>query len=132
MPLKSVSMIIVFVRDYAAMKDWYGKVLGLEFDDRRSSDEGQWGVFHLPGGGVDIAIHGGLPVKAIQTGQDGAAVAPIVPSIMVDDIEGTVEELKRDGVAFAKEVRELAGSGVLGADLLDPEGNLIQLLEVKR
>lgn len=132
MPLKSVSMIIVFARDYAAMKDWYGKVLGLVFDERRSSDEGQWGVFHLPGGGPDIALHGGLPVKALATGADGAAVASIVPCIMVDDIEATVDELKRDGVVFAKQVRELAGSGVLGADLLDPEGNMIQLLEVKR
>ena len=34
-------------------------------------------------------------------------------------------------VIVVKEVRELAGSRILDADLPDPEGNLIQLLEVR-
>ena len=131
MALKSLSMVIVFVRDYAGLKDWYSKVLGLNLEERRSSDDGQWATFSLPGGGPMFALHGGLPVKTLVASEDGATVPAIVPCITVDDIHATVAEMKERGVQFVKEVRELASSGILGADLTDPEDNLIQLLEVK-
>lgn len=126
MGLESLSLIVVFAKDYQAMKDWYGKKLGLSLDEQRTNDEGMWAQFDLPKGGT-IAIHGGIPVARGEGG-----VPPIVPVLHVTDIEATVEELKEAGVEFVQEIRALGEPTVVGADFIDAEGNLLQVVEVKR
>jgi len=126
MGLESLSLIVVFAKDYQAMKDWYGKALGLVLDEQRTSDEGMWAQFDLPKGGT-IAIHGGIPVAKTEGG-----VPPIVPVLHVSDIEATIEEMKERGVEFVKEARSLGEPTVVGADFVDAEGNLLQVVEVKR
>lgn len=121
MGLKKLALAMLIVRDYQAMKDFYGKILGLEATE--VSDEGQWATFKLPGGGAEFAVHGGTTVAKL-----GEGYPPVVPSIEVEDIRGTVEELRGRGVEISSEVKETM-PGLLLADIKDPESNVINLYE---
>lgn len=120
MGIERLGMAIVFVDDYPRMKTWYADVLGLKVTDEH--DEGQWATLAFAQSGAEIAIHGGLPVGRAQ------GLAPVVLSIEVSDIEGVVADLKGKGVEFKKDVR-LIQEQVKAADLVDPEGNLLQVYE---
>lgn len=115
MGLKKLALMIVSVRDYQAMKDWYSKVLGLEITEE--TDEGQWATFKLPQGDAEFAVH--------VMGESPR----IEPAIEVEDIQATVEELRERGVEIIKEPRD-PGHGQILADIRDPEGNVINLFQV--
>lgn len=119
MGMKKLSIAMIMVRDYQAMKDWYSKTLGLEITE--ATDDGQWASFALPGGGAEFAVHGGMDIP-------DSSVAKVIPCIEVDDLPTTVEDLRGRGVEILNEVRD-PGHGQLLADIRDPEGNRINLFQ---
>jgi catechol 2,3-dioxygenase-like lactoylglutathione lyase family enzyme len=116
--MRKLGYIVILVRDYHAMKEWYRDTLGLELAE--TDDAGQWASFKFPEGDANLAIHGGAPPTRGTT---------LVPSIEVSDIGSAVDELKKSKVEFVKEVHE-GGGDVLLADFKDPEGNMLQIYQV--
>jgi predicted enzyme related to lactoylglutathione lyase len=114
-------MSMIFARDFERLVDWYTNVLGLQ--SAQLDSEGKWASLRFPEGDATIAVHGGL-----ATG-DQAGPRTIVPAIEVSDIQATVDELKGRGLEFTREVHE--GVGVWLASFDDPEGNSLQLYEMR-
>ncbi|MGH2705974.1 MAG: VOC family protein [Actinomycetota bacterium] len=122
MGVRKLGMSMILARDFDKLLDWYTNVLGLQ--SSRVDQEGQWASLRFPEGDATIALHGGL-----AAGADQAGLRTIVPLIEVSDIQATVEELKGQGLEFTREVHE--GAGVWLASFDDPEGNSLQLYEMR-
>jgi len=128
----------ITVSDLECTVEFYRDVLGLEVLDRFTVDgeafasavgvDGAAGTFaHLEGGGVRIEL-----VEYDPDGEDGRADAINQPGathvgFAVPDLEGFYEGLPED-VETISEPRTTA-SGTRICFLLDPEGNLIEVLE---
>lgn len=121
--IRRLGIALVFADDYSMMKAWYQEVLELMAVE--VNDDGRWASFKASEGDALIAIHGGLPISR-GSARDG--VPPIALSLQTDSLEDSVSRLKAKGVKFHKEIRSIQGV-MNAADVLDPEGNLIQLYE---
>ena len=107
--------------DPAALRTWYGRVLGIEIAD--------WGAFFpieaaaaKPGAGMVFS-----PFKA-----DSDYFAPsthdFMFNLLVDDMDGVLAQAKAEGVEPIKVTNESYGRF---AHILDPEGRKIELWEPK-
>ena len=108
-----LATIWLYSNDVEAMKDFYGRVLGMNlFDEHR-------GTVHFDGGGVRLSLH---PVEEDEEGGWGFLVF-----IVEDGIQAVCEELTARGVSFTEELAE-AEFGTT-ASFKDPAGNLLFVWE---
>jgi len=113
--ITGVDFATVFVKDYPAAVEFYGKTLGLE----HSVDYGK-----IPGGEFET---GNLTLQAMDAAAIGrefqASTHPI--AFHVEDVAATREELESKGVDF---LGETIDSGVCHmAPFSDPDGNTLML-----
>jgi predicted enzyme related to lactoylglutathione lyase len=109
--------------DPAATRDWYGKVLGIEFDE--------WGgTFFAP----DIAAaHPGSGTVfspfAADTGYFAPSDKEFMFNLMVDDLDGMLARIADAGVTGVSVLPD-EGNGRF-AHLMDPDGRKLELWEPK-
>ena len=109
--------------DGAAMREWYGRVLGLSFED--------WGgvVFKpevaaaQPGAGTVFSSF------AADTDYFAPSDKEFMFNLMVDDLDGVLARAAGEGVEPIKSFPD-EGNGRF-AHLMDPEGRKIELWEPK-
>ncbi len=114
-PVTGVDFVTVFVRDYAAAKQFYGGLLGLE----QSAEYGK-----VPGGEFET---GNLTLQVMDAEAIGRTFEPSSHPIAlhVDDVAATRAELEAGGVTF---LAETIDSGVCHmAIFADPDGNVLML-----
>ena len=104
-------MVWYQVGDLDAARDFYCDKLG--FTEAERDADGAW--VRLAHGETTIELHLGAPTN------DGVA------NVVVDDVKGEAERLRREEVEVGI-VLELAGQVRL-LDVFDPDGNRIQLTE---
>ena len=115
MEVTGVDFATVFVRDYAAAKEFYGGLLGL----RSSAEYGK-----VPGGEFET---GNLTLQVMDAEAIGR---PFEPSghpvaLHVPDVAAARAELEAEGVEF---LGETIDSGVCHmAPFRDPDGNVLML-----
>lgn len=109
--------------DPAAMRDWYGKVLGIEWFD--------WGGAWLPSG--PFAAHGGSGTVLNPMSKDSDYPAPSTNEFMfnlvVDDLDAMLARAKEHGVEPVKTFPEEINGRF--AHIMDPEGRKIELWQPK-
>jgi predicted enzyme related to lactoylglutathione lyase len=119
----------VMVRDAAAMADFYGDVIGLEYV----------GDLDFPGGTMRRYAHGDAVVKLVSTGEPPALANPPggpmggasglrYLSLLVDNVEETVKRCLDAGHTVPVPKLEFE-PGVFIAMVEDPEGNWVELLQ---
>ncbi len=110
-------------RDGDAMREWYGRVLGIEFTD--------WGgALFLPDA---AAAQPGAATVFSPFKHDSDYFAPsdkdYMFNLMVDDLEGVLARAKAEGV---EPIKVMPDEGMGGfAHIMDPEGRKIELWEPK-
>lgn len=109
--------------DGAAMREWYGRVLGLSFED--------WGgIVFLP---EVAAAHPGAGTVFSSFGADTDYFAPsdkeFMFNLMVDDLDAMLASCAEHGVEPVKTFPPEANGRF--AHIMDPEGRKIELWEPK-
>lgn len=113
--ITGVDFATVFVRDYPAAVEFYGKTLGLE----HSVDYGK-----IPGGEFET---GNLTLQVMDAASIGREFQPSTHPVAfhVEDVEAVRAELESNGVDF---LGETIDSGVCHmAPFSDPDGNTLML-----
>jgi catechol 2,3-dioxygenase-like lactoylglutathione lyase family enzyme len=117
-----VATVIVFVKDVARMRAFYGGVLGLEVLEE------QHGWVLLDGGGCRLALHAipeaiarGITIEDPPRAREDTAVKV---AFHAPDVAAARERLAAAGVAMG-EVRTFGA--VSFCDGVDPEGNVFQI-----
>ena len=109
--------------DTAAMREWYGRVLGLSFEE--------WGglVFLLDA----AAAHPGAATVFSAFSADTKYFAPsdkeFMFNLMVDDLDGILVRCAENGVMPLAPIQDEANGRF--AHIIDPEGRKIELWEPK-
>ena len=122
-------MVIVFAKDMARMESFYCEVLGMRAaqDAERSAD---W-VPLDSGGECTFALHAiPKPWRAGVEISDPPETRVGVPTkivVGVSDAAGCARELAQKGVRFA--AGDAPADPVTRFDILDPEGNIVQIAE---
>jgi predicted enzyme related to lactoylglutathione lyase len=110
-------------RDLDALRDWYGRVLGLDFNE--------WGGVWItpeamsahPGAGTVFS-----PFKA-DTDYFSPSNKDFMFNLAVDDLDGVLARCKEHGVEPVKTFPDEPNGRF--AHIIDPEGNKIELWEPK-
>jgi predicted enzyme related to lactoylglutathione lyase len=113
--ITGVDFAAVFVTDYPAAVEFYGKTLGLE----HSVDYGK-----IPGGEFET---GNLTLQVLDAAAIGREFVPNTHPIAfhVEDVEATRAELESKGVKFLAETMD---SGVCHmVPFADPDGNVLMI-----
>jgi predicted enzyme related to lactoylglutathione lyase len=113
--ISGVDFATVFVKDYPAAVEFYGKTLGLE----HSVDYGK-----IPGGEFEA---GNLTLQVLDAAAIGQEFRPSGHPLAfhVDDVEATRKELESKGITFSADTMD---SGVCHmAFFTDPDGNALLL-----
>lgn len=105
-----------YVNDMKKAVTYYSDMLNLKPE---SESEG-WTTFDL--GGHRMCLHSLAPGQTT----DGKAI--LITN--VTNLEGMVSELKKRGVEFVQEVKQVCEGGY-AADFRDPSGNIVSLFEYK-
>jgi predicted enzyme related to lactoylglutathione lyase/quercetin dioxygenase-like cupin family protein len=111
----------VFVRDFERALRFYSETLGLEVAYR--SDELGWA--ELATGSARLALERARPEADDRVGRF------VGVSLAVDDLTATYERLRGRGASFAAPPERMPWGGSL-AELRDPDGNVLTLLERRR
>lgn len=117
--LRKLDIVVIQVKDWSTMVKWYTEKLGL--DILYKEDDDQWCQLSFPEGGANLAL---LGVSGVNLKGNNRCL----PDILVDDLEKSVDELKKRGVQFKGDIRG-GDEGFRIITLLDPEGNELQLYE---
>ncbi len=104
-----LATIWLYSHDVEAMKEFYGRVLGMKLFDEHG------GTVHFDGGGVRLSLH---PVEEGEEGGWGFLVL-----IVEDGIQALCREMAARGISFIEELAE-AEFGTT-ASFKDPAGNLL-------
>lgn len=113
----AMMMVTVQVRDFAAAVAWYRDVLGLSV---LALEPDEFCMLVPPGSkGPALALATDHPDRISSRPGTGWA-----PTLVVDDFDATVAELRQRGVSFDAE-EEGADEGYRLVRVLDPEGNPI-------
>lgn len=124
-PNVTLSQIRLLVDDYAACRDFYRDVLGLEMSFEA---EGIFAQFIK--GDVTLGVYpkermAEVLGSAADNGRAGRDAALI--SFQVENVDEAVEELQAKGVRFLGEPKDQEAWFMRVAYLRDPDGNLIEL-----
>jgi predicted enzyme related to lactoylglutathione lyase len=124
MKLEKVFYTAVYVTDQDRALDFYTNVLGLEKRAENPTPDGpRFLTVGVEGQDFMLVLWPGTPGE----GQPVNGGVPALVTIEVDDCRQAVEELKARGVEFETDVLEFPWGYV--AQLLDPDGNRLQLRE---
>lgn len=109
--------------DTSAMREWYGRVLGLSFED--------WGgLVFLP---ATAAAHPGAATVFSAFSADTGYFAPsdkeYMFNLMVDDLDGVLARCAEHGVEPLDAILDEANGRF--AHIIDPEGRKIELWQPK-
>lgn len=135
MGVNGIAFAVVFVKDYERMKSFYERVFGRKGEEAHPPEE--WASWNFPGTDSGFAIHGGAVVTQSEIaewieakhGAEAVRHPTVLPVLTVVDIRKTVDEMRSAGVEITRDVYE-EQPGLLAADINDPEGNPINLVEV--
>lgn len=107
--------------DPAALRAWYGRVLGLEVGD--------WGMFFTPDMVKDKPGSGTVfsPFKS-DTDYFAPSTKEFMFNLIVDDMDAMLARARAEGVEPVKQQEESYGRF---AHIMDPEGRKIELWEPK-
>lgn len=115
--LKSIDMVVIYVRDWPQALTWYRDQVGLTIV--YTEDDHNFAVLALPEGGTVLHIVGDLE-------RPGDGRNRCVPNLRVDDFDTTLNELRSRGVEVLK-VQDDEEDGYRLATVADPEGNELNL-----
>jgi catechol 2,3-dioxygenase-like lactoylglutathione lyase family enzyme len=115
--LERIDMVAVYVRDWSAALAWYEESLG--FSKVYVEDDHHFAVMGLPGGGPVLHLVGS------SVGDEGTRNR-CAPNILVEDFDGTLDELRRRGVEIREVINDDDG-GYRLARVVDLEGNDLNL-----
>jgi predicted enzyme related to lactoylglutathione lyase len=116
MKAKAVDFVYYTVRDVANSVPFYRDTLGLELESL--SEEGLgWAEFAAPP--TTLSLVGATP-DGPEPGAGGTAIA-----LAVDDVEGAVEELRKEGTTVVMDPLETGACTM--AVVTDPDGNPVML-----
>jgi catechol 2,3-dioxygenase-like lactoylglutathione lyase family enzyme len=118
----------IVVRDLEACRRFYGEVLGLPFESEMPLGPGRSMFRYKAGTTVLKLLSGGETPPSGPVGMN-AQTGLRYFTITVKDIEGVVGELTAKGCQFAVPLREFR-PGAKIAILPDPDGNMVELLEI--
>ncbi len=120
MKTKSCELSWIVVSDFAKAKKFYSEVLGL----KTVCSEDEWGWAELEGhnGGSRIGLTKDNQHSPIRPGQNA------VITLVVDNLEKAIDELKSKKVKLLGEIQEVPGHVKLQL-LADDDGNYLQLVE---
>jgi catechol 2,3-dioxygenase-like lactoylglutathione lyase family enzyme len=107
----------LYYHDLEPIDRFYGEVLGLDLVE----DQG-WAKFYAVGGNAFVGIVGGG--KGFHQPQDENAV---LVTLVVDDVLGWYDYLKRRGVTLLTEVKEAEDIQVRAFFLQDPGGYTLEI-----
>ena len=109
--------------DTDAMREWYGRVLGLSFED--------WGgtVFTPAAAAAHPGAATVFSAFAADTGYFAPSDAAFMFNLMVDDLDGILARCAEHGVTPVGPVLDEANGRF--AHIMDPEGRKIELWEPK-
>lgn len=119
--IKKMSLAWITVADLAKSKKFFTETLGLEI----SSSAEEWGWLELKGKENGMLL--GVAQENKEHSEDKPGANAVV-TMTVDNLEKSMAELKKKGVAFVGEVMEVAGH-VKMVTFKDNDGNTFQLVE---
>jgi len=132
--LKSLHHVALSVADMDRSIEWYERVLDANVRlSYQMPDHPVRIAFLELGGDIELELiefegsqaypTGSMPDEVVRT-QGYAHIA-----FAVDDVVATTELLRRRGAGVAWEPRDWAESSLRTANLLDPDGNIVELVE---
>lgn len=107
--LKKIERVIVFVKDFERMVDFYNKTLCISL---RSKEQG-WAEFNTQG--ITLCLHQGRESTPVTA-------EPQI-GFRVDDLDATCEALRARGIVFAPVSSPCPGTRM--THFRDPEGNYV-------
>lgn len=113
------------VMDMNRSIDFYSKQMGLKFVNRREIKQNNAEIAFLTddaGGAIELTHW--RDKKTLTEGDNFDHIA-----FEVQDVEGTVNKLRADGVIIAMEPYSLQGSSNKLAFIKDPDGNWLELIQ---
>ncbi len=120
MGLRRIGIVEIRVEDWAAAVKWYTETLGLEAEVLEHEDEYGW--LSPPEGDARIALYSARRVH------DSRGKSRCLPCFEVEDITETMRELRQRGVEVLNGPT-VSEEGYTSADIVDLEGNVIELYE---
>jgi predicted enzyme related to lactoylglutathione lyase len=120
MPIDSLEIVQIEVKDWARMVKWYVDTLSLQIAIKE--DEDKIAFLSFPKGEGKIALHG---ADNVVTGTKSRAY----PCILVSDIDATVKQLQAKRVEFEEGITGGPEKGFRSARIWDPERNSLFLFE---
>ena len=116
MEIRGVDFVVHYVPNLEEAVSFYRDTLGLKLE--LHNPDWNWAEFSLPP--ITLVLFGTYPGAPLANGKGGTGLA-----LAVDDIDGTVKELSRNGVDVEWGPNELSTCRV--AMITDPGGNPIFL-----
>lgn len=117
--LKCIDLVEIRVKDWTAAVEWYRDRLSLQVAAWDPDDE--YCQLEPEGGGCRLGLFG-------MAGVDLGSRSRCLPTFQVDDLTSTLLTLQERGVLVEREITG-GDEGFRSADIIDCEGNLIQLYE---
>jgi predicted enzyme related to lactoylglutathione lyase len=120
-------------KDVVALAKFYDAALGLKEIDRVGQPPTE--IIMRYGATVDAAKAGSSPEFLVQLREPGAANDPITHAIFhVSDLGATVKAAKAAGATMKGDVASvpIGGMPVKIATLVDPDGNVLELMELPK
>jgi len=121
MQVRSLDHIVLCVKDVAAARAFYGRVLGMESREERPD---KWSL-HFGSNKISLQDAGTSPEIARETAP-GSGNFCLLTDVPIAEV---AEHLKREGVAITAGPDERAGAvgPILSVYFRDPDGNLVEV-----
>jgi len=118
------SYYAVVVRDIEVATAWYESTLGLRVISRLN-EAGRYDIVNLQGPGVFVEL---LELADAQPRPEGLIHGPFKVGMLVDDLDRYIGRLP--ATMPRPEVVEDAANGLMLFQLHDPDGNVLQVMQV--
>jgi predicted enzyme related to lactoylglutathione lyase len=121
-PLRGLTQVNLPADDVAKVRDWYSRFLGMDpYFQQPDEQNPAYVEFRI---GDDEDELGIIERKYLPPGSEGVGV---IARWHVDDLQGTVDELKGLGATEHEPLTERSG-GFATASVVDPFGNVLGLI----
>lgn len=118
------SFFAVIVKDMGVSLAWYKESLGLEIVTRMT-ESGQYDIVNLFGPGLFVEL---LELPAAAERPEGRIEGPFKLGMLVDDLHEFVAGLP-ESLSEAEIISD-TNNGLLLLQLRDPDGNIVQVMEM--
>jgi predicted enzyme related to lactoylglutathione lyase len=129
MHANALAGIILYSPDPERLAAFYRETIGIPFEPHthggavKPHNEALWQNVHF-------AIWGASEPHAPQSASGGKLRNALVPSFVVDDVDGYADQLRARGVPMMGKLIELGEGKRLGT-FLDPDGNQFRLIQLR-